>query len=930
MGRAIFYCGVCNTRVSEDAFDAGKAFRQGDRVICAACAPSVGITPPPSSKRIVRSSSTALRRLQASTPKLPMPAVPSEGQEQPPPSRRRLLPILVGAGAIAGVLTLAAFLVFSGGDETPAAAPEAAGAPAIAEPLAGKAAGLKPSEPARAEAEALEQARQYARQNPDDLTGQIREFEKVRWAFETSREAQEAQREVDALRAKLKDLVDSAMAELEKEVRVPLEQRKYAEAVRMLEGAQSRLSTPEWLLAVGRRLREVRVKWKAEADSTPPPAPPPAAADTEAKAAPAALPAEAKPRTEEGKAYLSRWEQSAARAAGRDFACALGDLQRGASELNEDATRGELAQDVKDLRDMETLHQRLLEAACKVARGRSLTLSTLDGKKVAGAVLRSDLHRVEVSQGGRKPTAFVEWREATAASLAGAAREAKPDARILALLALIEGDVEAARAALGGKPESAPAKYWTYAGGARERLPKPERRELDARELFYSAEREFRSMETRGPAGEKYRALQSDFAATAVVRSAADRIQRRADPCRDYFLAGDDFRWEGSFKPGKDGRLESREEMDLVYANRNWVELEFYAMAETPYRCWVLLGGCCQESFTFWLQGSEFTDVDAKTKKKISVEPGGKFGSPGKHSIRNLKSTHAACSPKKEPKRAARWEWVEIPLPKYAGPGPKRVRFLTNDKGFGVGAAVVSASRKAPPAEPEWRELERARAAETEVEAPPADPDLVAHWALDESDGNSVGDASGNGNGGTVSGKPKWGEGKIGGALILDGKESWVTIPDADALRIKGDLTIAFWIRKDANVDDWQRIVGKGDPTRRNYGVWTSQSAGRRLLWQQYDDVGNSVLDLNGQTVLETGRWYHVACVVAGTRAILYVDGKKDAEGARSGAAATSEAPVTLGHAGHHSAFPGALDDVRIYRRGLSAEEIQELFSLGR
>jgi hypothetical protein len=919
MGRAIFYCGVCSTRVYEEAILHGTAFKHGDRVLCTACAPSVGLTPPTPGKIPLRSSSTSVRRVPAPTPKEPLPAAPEEETDEPPPPRRGRLLLAAGAG-LAVLIAAGALLLGRGKAEVPAD-PTDAGLPATEAPPE-KTGASRPLAPRRPEAEALERAREYARRNPADLTGQIREFEKVRWAFESSREAQQAGAEVDALRAKLKEIVEATLAEVEKEIRGPLDGRRYDEAIRILEAAQGRLDIPEWTLALGRLLREVRESGRrAEGEATP--APPPEAGG--AKPPVAALPAETKPRTEEGKAYLARWERAAALAAARDFAGARAELQRDASAWKEEETLAELARDAKDFRDLEALHGRLFEAAGASMRG-GVSLQTLEGKTVSGVVLRSDAFRVELSQGGRKPTAFVEWSDVSAASLSALARGARPDPRSLALLLLVEGDLEGARAALGAKPEAVPAKYWAYAPGAKARLPRPERRELDARELFYAAEREFRLMETRGPACEKYRTLQNDYAATALVRSAAERIQRRSDACREYFLAGPDFRFEGSFRPRPDGRLETREEMSENYANRNWVELEFFALPETPYRCWVLLGGCCQENFVFWLQGTEMTDIDPKTRKKVAVEPGGRFGSPGKHSIRGLKPTHAACSPKKEPKQASRWEWAEIPLPKYASGGLKRLRLLTYERGFGLGAAVVSGTRKAPPPEAEVRELERSRVAE--AEAPPPDPDLVAHWTLDEGSANAAHDASGNGHHGTVSGAPQWGEGKSGGALVLNGKDAQVTVPDAPALRIKGDITLAFWVRKDGEIADWQRLVGKGDSSRRTYGVWYYNG---KLLWQHYNDAGGAVLDLHGTAVLEAGRWYHVACVVSGTQAAIYVDGKQDVAGTRTGEpAVSSDAPLTMGHAGYHSFFPGALDDVRLYRRALSAEEIQSLHALGR
>jgi len=76
------------------------------------------------------------------------------------------------------------------------------------------------------------------------------------------------------------------------------------------------------------------------------------------------------------------------------------------------------------------------------------------------------------------------------------------------------------------------------------------------------------------------------------------------------------------------------------------------------------------------------------------------------------------------------------------------------------------------------------------------------------------------------------------------------------------------------------------------------------------------------------GTWYHVAAVVRGTNAYFYINGTLDNSGTRSIAAPTTSDPVTFGYSGWNDRYPGVLDDVRIYNRGLTADEIAGLVSL--
>ena len=162
-----------------------------------------------------------------------------------------------------------------------------------------------------------------------------------------------------------------------------------------------------------------------------------------------------------------------------------------------------------------------------------------------------------------------------------------------------------------------------------------------------------------------------------------------------------------------------------------------------------------------------------------------------------------------------------------------------------------------------------------------------------------------------------------GGTLLI------CELPDNTATRIAGDISIAFWMRKDTEAGDWVRLVGKGATSPRNYGVWEETGSGRRILFQQRDASFSNIVELYSATDIEVGQWYHVVAVAEGSTARLYIDGQLDAMGSRTGTPVTSADPVTIGHAGFHTFLNGALDDVRVYRRALSDYEAANLFRRG-
>ena len=71
---------------------------------------------------------------------------------------------------------------------------------------------------------------------------------------------------------------------------------------------------------------------------------------------------------------------------------------------------------------------------------------------------------------------------------------------------------------------------------------------------------------------------------------------------------------------------------------------------------------------------------------------------------------------------------------------------------------------------------------------------LIGWWKLDETEGATAKDSSGGNHNGTLIGDAKWAQGKIGGAVELDGKSGFVQIADKSAFDIAGQITVACWV----------------------------------------------------------------------------------------------------------------------------------------
>ena len=215
------------------------------------------------------------------------------------------------------------------------------------------------------------------------------------------------------------------------------------------------------------------------------------------------------------------------------------------------------------------------------------------------------------------------------------------------------------------------------------------------------------------------------------------------------------------------------------------------------------------------------------------------------------------------------------------------------------------------------------------------DCEPVAHWTLDESDGTIASDSSrGGGNDGILIGTAmSWmpGDGMIGGALSFDGTASdidYVEIPTADISLAAG--TVAMWGQLPPDP--------QAPATRYFFGHTTLPAWSDRI--QLYMDDSDTVLDLGlGDShnrlkdimSLTTETWYHVALTWDGGNYVVYVDGQEKANGTYTGLD-TLNPVADIGNdgnaAGRDEAFNGLLDDVRIYDRALSADEVAELAGL--
>jgi len=203
---------------------------------------------------------------------------------------------------------------------------------------------------------------------------------------------------------------------------------------------------------------------------------------------------------------------------------------------------------------------------------------------------------------------------------------------------------------------------------------------------------------------------------------------------------------------------------------------------------------------------------------------------------------------------------------------------------------------------------------------------LVLHMPFDTMGKNAT-DYSGYGNNGSSSGDIAWNRtGKVGGAYVFDGFDDNITIQDANSLDLANALTLEAWIYKHNETSFFAGIIRKAQPE--------TASAWNYMLRE--NDKGNMTVTLRNTTgdtvtLTTTGaipvrEWHHIAATYNGSLTRLYLDGKTNtSSSALTGPLRTYGYPVVIGDARTPSSrrhFNGSIDEVRIYNRALSPEQI--------
>ena len=249
-----------------------------------------------------------------------------------------------------------------------------------------------------------------------------------------------------------------------------------------------------------------------------------------------------------------------------------------------------------------------------------------------------------------------------------------------------------------------------------------------------------------------------------------------------------------------------------------------------------------------------------------------------------------------------------------------------------------------PPPSPQ----KKANGSDMNKTAPPPEPPkpkydfaegLVAYYPFN---GNAK-DESGNGHDGEVKGatlaKDRHGEDEK--TYSFDGQDDFIEVSHTDALDLGNgagkEWTVAIWFKSDIKARGWLlRKGGSGGSYTQDYGVLASTTGG--FNWgtgKSAFNGGSDVTDwMHISHEVSSDEWHHVVATYKQGASnegfkIFYIDGQqtgKAASGNWKNSAKNDSMRIGAGRIPPH--WQGLIDDVRIYNRALSEEQIKALYDL--
>jgi Concanavalin A-like lectin/glucanases superfamily len=181
--------------------------------------------------------------------------------------------------------------------------------------------------------------------------------------------------------------------------------------------------------------------------------------------------------------------------------------------------------------------------------------------------------------------------------------------------------------------------------------------------------------------------------------------------------------------------------------------------------------------------------------------------------------------------------------------------------------------------------------------------------SLDEGEGSTVEDITGNGHTATIEGA-EWTNGKYGSALYFNDEESCATVADAPDLQLPEEFTVETWVKPQGTGVN-EPLISKETEGFFSYSLYLGLQASGKiegLLGGEEEEIGP---DVESDESLPLNVWSHVAMTYDGAHMRLYVNGELQDTAVAEDGAFSSSGPLKFGCSeAYEDDFKGRIDEL--------------------
>jgi len=215
---------------------------------------------------------------------------------------------------------------------------------------------------------------------------------------------------------------------------------------------------------------------------------------------------------------------------------------------------------------------------------------------------------------------------------------------------------------------------------------------------------------------------------------------------------------------------------------------------------------------------------------------------------------------------------------------------------------------------------------------------LMAYWKFDDGFGSTAADSSGNGNTLNLVNGMTWVPGKIGDAISANGTNQFATTPAVNLSNTQA-VTVAMWVNRTYSTTVESVLLeatANYNGSTTGFGIFPDDTKCQGI---QIDVLGNIGYSANCYTQPSSGVWHHMVAIFDKTQqganqTALYIDGVLQTPSLNVYSSTNTNSfgnnPIYMfARGGTEFLNAGQVDEVRIYARALSQNEIQALYQSG-